>query len=98
MMNRRTFIGSTIFIPGIVPHLLAQDSRAAGMSAPVQTTAGRVRGLVRYGVNQFYGVPFAGSTAGNSRFMPPIKPSPWTGIRDCAEVGERAPQDEDGPL
>src|SRR5881396_3048439 len=97
-INRRTFLGSTIFIPGIVPRLMAQDARGAGMSAPVQTTAGRVRGLVRYGVNQFYGVPYAGSTAGSNRFMPPVKPASWTGIRDCFEVGERAPQDEDGPI
>jgi len=43
-INRRTFLGSTIFIPGIVPRLMAQDARGAGMSAPVQTTAGRVWG------------------------------------------------------
>jgi len=97
-INRRTFLGSTIFIPGIVPRLMAQDARGAGMSEPLQTTAGRVRGLVRYGVNQFYGVPYAGSTAGSNRFMPPVKPASWTGVRDCFEVGERAPQDEDGPI
>jgi len=97
-INRRTFLGSTIFIPGIVPRLMAQDARGAGMSAPVQTTAGRVRGLVRYGVNQFYGVSYAGSTAGSNRFMPPVKLASWTRVRDCFEVGERAPQDEDGPI
>ena len=97
-INRRTFLGSTIFIPGIVPRLMAQDARGAGMSDPVQTTTGRVRGLVRYGVNQFYGVPYAGSTAGSNRFMPPVKLASWTRVRDCFEVGERAPQDEDGPI
>src|SRR5436190_17830143 len=97
-INRRTFLVSTIFIPGIVPRLMAQDARGAGMSDPVQTTTGRVRGLVLYGVNQFYGVPYASSTAGSNRFMPPVKPASWTGIRDCFEVGERAPQDEDGPI
>jgi para-nitrobenzyl esterase len=98
MINRRAFIGSTIFIPGIVPHLLAQDSRGTTVSSTAQTTSGRVRGLIRYGVNQFYGVPYAGTTAGNNRFMPPTKPGSWVGVRDCFEVGERAPQDEDGPL
>src|SRR5881397_208683 len=97
-INRRTFLGSTIFIPGIVPRLMAQDARGAGMSDPVQTTAGRVRGLVRYGVNQFYGVSYAGSTAGSNRFMPSVKLASWTGVRDCFEVGERSPQDEDGPI
>ncbi|MBI2149079.1 MAG: carboxylesterase/lipase family protein [Acidobacteria bacterium] len=104
IMNRRTFLGSgtaaaaSIFIPGLALRAAGQDARAAGMTAAVQTTAGRVRGLVRYGVNQFYGVPYAGSTAGANRFMPPLKPASWTGVRDCFEVGERAPQDEAGPI
>jgi para-nitrobenzyl esterase len=104
MISRRTFLGSGsaaaagIFIPGIVPWTRAQDSRGAGMTAVVQTTAGRVRGLTRYGVNQFYGVPYAASTAGTNRFMPPAKASSWTGVKDCFQVGERAPQDEAGPI
>src|SRR5439155_21263807 len=69
IITRRTFIGASIFIPGIVPRLIAQDARSAGMSPAVQTTGARVRGLVRYGVNQFYGVPYAASTAGANRFM-----------------------------
>jgi para-nitrobenzyl esterase len=89
IITRRTFLGATIFIPGIVPRLIAQDARGAGMSAAAQTTTGRVRGLVRYGVNQFYGVPYAASTAGANRFMPPAKAASWTGVRDCFEVGER---------
>jgi para-nitrobenzyl esterase len=104
IITRRTFVCSgtaaaaSIFIPGIVPRLAAQDSRGAGMTSPVQTSTGRVRGLTRYSVNQFYGVPYAASTAGANRFMHPVKPATWTGVRDCFEVGERAPQDEDGPI
>jgi para-nitrobenzyl esterase len=103
-MSRRSFLGSgamtaaTIFIPGIAPVALAQDTRGTTNTVAVQTNAGKVRGLVRYGVNQFYGVPYAASTAGANRFMPPAKPSSWTGVRDCFQVGERAPQDEEGPI
>jgi para-nitrobenzyl esterase len=57
-----------------------------------------VRGLVRYGVNQFYGVPYGGSTAGANRFLGPTKPTSWTGVRDCFQVGHRSPQDPDGPI
>src|SRR5687768_1299204 len=78
--------------------LLAQDARGLATSAPVATAHGRVRGLVRYGVNQFYGVPYGASTAGANRFMPPVKPAAWTGVRDCFQVGTRSPQDPDGPI
>src|SRR5262249_60015117 len=97
-MSRRSFLTATIFIPGIMPVALAQDTRGTNPTAPVQTTAGKIRGLVQYGVNQFYGIPYAASTAGANRFMPPAKPASWTGVRDCFQVGERAPQDEEGPI
>ena len=103
-MNRRSFIGysaaatSAVLANGLWLPTWAQDARGAGMTSPVATTAGRVRGLVRYGVNQFYGIPYAASTAGANRFMPPQKPASWTGVRECAEVGNRAPQDPDGPI
>src|SRR5215831_6132360 len=74
-ISRRSFLAASVFIPGIVPRALAQDSRGTTPTAGVQTTAGKVRGLVRYGVNQFYGVPYAASTAGANRFMPPAKPA-----------------------
>jgi para-nitrobenzyl esterase len=97
-ISRRSFLAASLFIPSIVPRALAQDSRGTTPTAGVQTTAGKVRGLVRYGINQFYGVPYAASTAGANRFMPPVKPASWTGVRDCFQVGERSPQDEDGPI
>jgi para-nitrobenzyl esterase len=97
-ISRRSFLAGTIFIPGIVSRAHAQDSRGTIQTAAVQTTAGKVRGLVQYGVNQFYGVPYSASTAGVNRFMPPVKPASWTGVRDCFQVGERSPQDEEGPI
>ena len=72
--------------------------RGASMTAPVQTSSGKVRGLVRNGVNQFWGLPYGASTEGANRFMPPVKPAPWTAVRDCFQVGHRAPQDPDGPI
>ena len=53
---------------------------------------------MRFGVNQFWGVPYAASTAGANRFMPPAKVAPWSGVRDCLQVGNRSPQDPDGPI
>ena len=103
-MNRRSFLeSSTLAAAGLVTSGLfarapAQDLRGTSMTAAVQTKAGRVRGLVRTGINQFWGVPYGASTAGANRFMPPVKPQPWTGVRDCVQVSERAPQDANGPL
>ena len=30
--------------------------------------------------------------------MPPQKPTSWTGVKDCFQVANRAPQDPDGPI
>jgi para-nitrobenzyl esterase len=103
-IGRRGFLGygslaaAGLLVDGFGRPLLAQDSRGTSMSAPVTTSHGRVRGLVRYGVNQFYGVPYGASTAGANRFMPPMKPAAWTGVRDCFQVANRSPQDPDGPI
>jgi para-nitrobenzyl esterase len=103
-IGRRTFLGygslaaAGLLADGFSRPLLAQDSRGVPMSAPVATAHGRIRGLIRYGVNQFYGVPYAASTAGANRFMPPVKPAAWTSVKDCFQVANRAPQDPDGPI
>ena len=58
----------------------------------VQTTAGKVRGLVQNGVHAFKGVPYGASPAGAGRFLPPAKPQPWTNVREAFELGPRATQ------
>ena len=30
--------------------------------------------------------------------MPPVKAAAWTGVKDCSQVGNRSPQDPDGPI
>jgi len=100
--DRREFlgIGAAATASFLTPAraLWAQDTRGLPFTSVVQTASGRVRGVVKFGVNQFWGVPYAASTADANRFMPPAKVTPWTGVRDCFEVGHRAPQDPDGPI
>jgi para-nitrobenzyl esterase len=103
-IDRRAFLGCSalasagVFLDAFSRPAWAQDGRGLPATQVVQTGSGRVRGLVRFGVNQFFGIPYGASTAGTNRFMPPVKPAPWTGVRECTAVGNRAPQDPDGPI
>ncbi|HXW63128.1 MAG TPA: carboxylesterase family protein [Candidatus Acidoferrales bacterium] len=95
-MDRRSFIGwGTLAMSTVVGSRIARAFGDDGKPAPgatVTTTAGKVRGTVEDKVQVFKGVPYAASTAGANRFMPPAKRASWTGVRDCFELGLRAPQ------
>ncbi len=103
-VDRRAFLGvgtlatAGLLIDGSFARVRAQDVRSLPFTPTVQTAAGPVRGVIRYGVHQFWGVPYAASTEGANRFMPPVPTAPWTRVRDCFQVGNRSPQDPDGPI
>lgn len=62
----------------------------------VQTSNGRVQGFSNAGsatgVKTFLGIPYGAPTGGANRFMPPKKPAPWTGIKECYGYGQVSPQ------
>jgi para-nitrobenzyl esterase len=96
MIDRRRFIGYGTLAAGALAgsrltQVLAQDAKSAP-GAVVKTTAGKIRGTVQGKVQTFKGVHYGASTAGDRRFMPPVKPQPWTDVRDAFELGPRAPQ------
>src|SRR5277367_4056282 len=68
-------------------HLIANDENAI-----VETTAGKVRGYTRNGIQTFKGIPYAASTEGKARYQPPAKPTPWTGVRSSMQYGYVCPQ------
>jgi para-nitrobenzyl esterase len=58
----------------------------------VETSSGKVRGLVGSGVRQFKGVPYGASTGGANRFQRPRPPAAWRGVRDCFGYAPVSPQ------
>lgn len=96
-MDRRSFLGSTtlaaagVLLSDPIARLAAQSSRQGVPGATVETTAGRIRGLMSDKVHAFKGVAYGASTAGR-RFLPPVKPQAWTDVRDAFEIGPRSPQ------
>ena len=62
------------------------------MQPIVETSAGKVQGAVVEGILAFKTVPYAASTAGVNRFLPPQPLPPWTGLRDCTDFTGHAPQ------
>jgi para-nitrobenzyl esterase len=60
--------------------------------AVVETASGKVRGSSRNGIFTFKGIPYAASTAGVARFLPPQKCTPWTGVRSSLTYGQVCPQ------
>lgn len=58
----------------------------------VETSSGRVQGLISSGIRQFKGVPYGASTGGANRFQRPHSPIPWTGMRECFGYAPVSPQ------
>lgn len=57
-----------------------------------ETAYGKIRGVETQGIRIFKGVPYGASTAGRNRFMPPMNPAAWSGVRDALQYGPSAPQ------
>jgi para-nitrobenzyl esterase len=84
-------MGSGILLSDHLMSVMA-ESDAGKPGAIVETNSGKIRGLQQNGVLSFRGVPYGESTAGRSRFMPPVKMQPWKGVREAFEIGHRCPQ------
>jgi para-nitrobenzyl esterase len=72
--------------------LLGSVALAAENEVVAQTTYGKVRGTASGDIRVFKGIPYGASTHGKNRFMPPVRPASWTGVRDALAWGATAPQ------
>src|SRR5580704_15342731 len=94
MTNRRSFLkkSSALFAVSQSNLFLRFAQAADAHEAIAETTSGKVRGAVADDIKIFKGIPYGASTAGPNRFMPPVKPAAWTGVRDTLAWGHTAPQ------
>lgn len=105
-MNRRAFLHRTTLAAGSIAGGALAKSWAAPSSTEstgpvIETSAGKVRGAIEGKIAEgqvaaFRGIPYGASTAGSARFLPPQKPQPWRGVKDCIELGHRSPQAASG--
>ena len=94
LLTRRDFLKqiSALAVSGAVffPDLNARDAKFVIS----ETTFGRVRGVDNNGIKIFKGIPYGANTSGVNRFMAPVEPVKWTGVRDALEYGHSAPQSD----
>jgi para-nitrobenzyl esterase len=88
MTSRRTFLKqSSLLLAG------AQFGTAAEPDYVIaETSSGKLRGITLEDIRIFKGIPYGGSPAGKNRFLPPTKPTKWSGVRDALAYGPTAPQ------
>src|SRR5262245_97453 len=87
-LNRRS-----ILLTGLAGGIVACTTTPAASGPPVvETTGGKVQGLIEGSVRVFKGIPYGASTAGQGRFRPPRAPAPWTGVKETIAYGPPTPQ------
>ena len=89
--NRRTLITGAAALAAYAA-LPAAGFTAEKRSPVVTTTNGKVRGYVDGEVSVFKGLRYGADTGGARRFAAPVKPEPWTDVKDALAYGAASMQ------
>jgi para-nitrobenzyl esterase len=87
LLKQSAFFASVTYAGSLLPGL----AHGATTAPQATITSGRIRGFIDRGIYAFKGIPYGADTAPR-RFMAPVPPKPWTGVRDATNFGPRAPQ------
>lgn len=92
-MNRRTLLKHSSLLAGTIlsRSMIFASPVSVGSTPLAQTSYGHVLGSLQHGVFTFKGISYGADTS-SRRFMPPLPPVPWTGVRETTSFGARAPQ------
>ena len=91
-MNRRAMLKSSASLSLAAP--LMGFARKPSGSPEAITSNGPVRGCASGGIAVFKGIRYGADTA-TTRFAKPVRPQPWTDIRDAVAYGPACPQGGD---
>jgi para-nitrobenzyl esterase len=78
--------------PAAAPAGLAAGGGSSKIFQVTDTATGKVQGIANGPVWEFRGIPYGAPTGGKNRFMPPRKPVPWKGVRECFAYTSVCPQ------
>ena len=91
--SRRSFLkGTSALLAVAEADFLCRAAKAASDEVIATTSSGKIRGAIVDDVKVFKGIRYGGTTTGKNRFMPPVKPAKWTGVRNALEYEHTAPQ------